>query len=69
MKETPFTTMLRAYGIDPIPLPDNVAVTHAPGGKGIYVETYCLDPLGRIQWDELTGNPTTRSILYPHPEP
>ncbi|MGX6402811.1 hypothetical protein [Dermabacter hominis] len=46
MKETPFTTMLRAYGLDPTYLPDDVTVTHAPGSRGIFVETYCFDSEG-----------------------
>lgn len=67
MKETPFTTMLRAYGIDPTCLPDDVTVTRAPGGRGIFVETYCLNKEGQVQWDDLTGDAITRNVFHPHP--
>lgn len=67
MKETPFTRMLRAYGIDPTHLPDDVTVTHAPGGLGIWVETFCLDNEGLPLIDELKGDTVTRNVFYPHP--
>ena len=67
MKETPFTTMLRAYGIDPTCLPDDVTVTHAPGNRGIYVETYCFDSEEQLLDDDLTGDAITRNVLHPEP--
>ena len=67
MKETPFTAMLRAYGIDPTCLPGDVTVTRAPGGRGIYVETYCLNEEGQVQWDDLTGDLTIRNVFHPEP--
>lgn len=67
MKETPFITMLRAYGIDPTRLPDDVTVTRAPGGRGIFVETYCLNKEGQVQWDDLAGDLTIRNVFHPEP--
>lgn len=67
MKETPFTRMLRDYGIDPAYLPDDVTVTRAPGGRGIYVETYVFNKDGHPLWDALTGDLTIRNVFHPHP--
>ena len=67
MKETPFTRMLRAYGIDPEYLPDDVTVTRAPGGRGIYVETYVFNQDGNPLWDALTGDAITRNVFHPEP--
>lgn len=68
MKETPFTRMLRAYGIDPTYLPDDVTVTHAPGGRGIFVETYCFDDEGLPLVDDLTGEGVTQNVFHPEPK-
>jgi len=68
MKETPFTTMLRAYGIDPTYLPEDVTVTHAPGDLGIFVETYCFDDEGLPLVDDLTGDLTIRNVFHPEPK-
>lgn len=67
MKETPFTTMLRAYGIDPAYLPDDVTVTRAPGNRGIYVETYVFNKDGHPLWDALTGESVTQNVFHPEP--
>ena len=67
MKETPFTRMLRAYGIDPEYLPDDVTVTRAPGGRGIYVETYVFNQDGNPLWDARTGDAITRNVSPPEP--
>lgn len=67
MKETPFTRMLRAYGIDPTYLPDDVTVTNAPGGRGIWVETFCFDDEGLPLVDDLKGESVTRNVFHPHP--
>ena len=67
MKETPFTRMLRAYGIDLMHLPDDTSVTNAPGGLGIWVETFCLDNEGLPLIDELKGDTVTRNVFHPHP--
>lgn len=67
MKETPFTRMLRAYGIDPTYLPDDVTVTRAPGSRGIYVETLTLDKNGQVIFDDLTGDTVTHNVFHPEP--
>lgn len=67
MKETPFTRMLRAYGIDPTYLPDDVTVTRAPGSRGIFVETYCFDGDGQVLFDDLKGDPVTLNVFHPEP--
>lgn len=68
MKETPFTSMLRAYGIDPTYLPDDATVTRAPGGRGIFVETFCFNNDGNPLWDALTGESVTQNVFYPEPK-
>lgn len=68
MKETPFTRMLRAYGLEPMCLPDDVTVTRAPGGHGIYVETFCSNEEGKALVDDLTGEWVTRNVFHPEPK-
>ena len=67
MKETPFTRVLRAYGSDPTSLPAAVTVTKAPGGRGIWVETFCFDDEGLPLVDDLKGESVTRNVFHPHP--
>lgn len=67
MKETLFTTMLRAYGLEPMCLPDDVTVTRAPGSRGIYVETFCFNEDGKALVDDLTGDAITRNVFHPEP--
>jgi len=67
MKETPFTTMLHAYGVDLMRVPEDATVTGVRGHDGIYVETYCFDSEGQLLVDDLTGDAITRNVFHPHP--
>lgn len=67
MKETPFTTMLCAYGVDLMTVPENATVTVLRGQDGIYVETFCLDQDGQVAVDDLNSTIVTRNAFHPHP--
>ena len=67
MKETPFTTMLRTYGVDLMTVPEDAAVTVLGGQDGIFVETFCYDKYGEIAIDSLNDNIVTRNAFYPEP--
>lgn len=68
MKETLLVTMLRAYGVNTMCLPDDATVTRAPGRRGIYVEMFCFDEEGKALVDDLTGDTITRNMFYPEPK-
>lgn len=67
MKETPFITMLRAYGVDLMTVPEDATVTVLRGQDGIYVETFCLDQDGQVAVDDLDDNLITRNAFHPEP--
>ena len=67
MKETPFIAMLRAYGVDPMTVPEDATVTLIHDQDGIFVETFCYDQNDEVAIDDLNSNIVTRDVYYPHP--
>jgi len=67
MKETPFTTMLRAYGVDLMTVPEDATVTVLSSKDGIFVETFCYDEYGETAIDTLNDTIVTRNAFYPEP--
>ncbi|WP_144245926.1 hypothetical protein [Dermabacter hominis] len=67
MKETPFITMLRAYGVDPMTVPERATFTSTRQRDGIYIETLCFDEDGNIAIDDLNSTIVTRNAFHPHP--
>lgn len=67
MKETPFITMLRAYGVDLMAVPEDTTVTVLRGQDGIFVETFCYDQNGQVAVDDLNINIVTRNAFHPEP--